>query len=57
MDTNTDNSVRLIAEVRTTTGTVNLQGHLTAMYVPFGSTGGSTLSLGDEPAALDGLGQ
>jgi hypothetical protein len=48
------NTVDLLVAVDTTgVGTVNLQGHLAAVYVPLGSTGGSTLSA--TPTAKGGL--
>jgi len=35
---------------QTGSATLNTRATLTALFVPFGSTGGSTLSLGDNPA-------
>lgn len=48
--------IRAGVDMTGATGTLTLQGHLTALYVPFGSTGGSTLGdTGDAPST-DGLG-
>jgi hypothetical protein len=47
--------LRVLVNMTGATGDITVQGHITAVYVPFGSTGGSTLDLSDAGTGIQGI--